>query len=67
MHFACTEQRLFILSVFGQEIDLQGNIHTQIRNSMGRWLVRASDSVLDITDKKPWRKNNVKDQKHDKS
>lgn len=34
---------------------------------MGRWLVSTSDSVLEITDKKPWRKNGIKDQKHDDS
>lgn len=34
---------------------------------MGRWLVSTSDSVLEITDKKPWRKHGIKDQKHDDS
>lgn len=34
---------------------------------MGPWLATSSDSVLDITDKKPRRKNSVKDQKHDNS
>ena len=56
-----------LLSVSGQEIDLQGNIHTQKGSSMGRCLVSTSDSVWEITDKKPWRKNGVKDQKHDDS
>lgn len=56
-----------LLSVSGQEIDLQGNIHTQKGNSMGQCLVSSSDSVWEITDKKPWRKNGIKDQKHDDS